>query len=79
MIHPLFSEILGVILLLTGLAIRYKIAQRKFYRRGPAGLEWFSSYRRAVLVRFAEGLAGIFAKIFILMGILLILAGTLNK
>jgi hypothetical protein len=44
----------GISLLLAGAAIRYKIGKRRFNRRNLAGLEWFSSYRRAVLTRLVE-------------------------
>lgn len=79
MANPFFLKIVGLALIITGWAIRYKINQRRFYRRGPAGLEWFSSYRRAVLTRFIEGLAGILGKLLIFFGILSLLAGFIRR
>jgi hypothetical protein len=56
----------GIFLLVAGAAVQYKIGKRRFSRRSLAGLEWFSSYRRAVLTRLVEGLFSLLAKLMIL-------------
>jgi hypothetical protein len=68
---------LGIFLIFAGLVIRYQIAKRKFSRRGPAGLEYFSSYKEGLITRFVEGIGRFFGFLFIMMGILLILAAIL--
>lgn len=42
------SLVIGIIFLVLGLALRYWINRRKFYRRGPMGAEGFSSYESSV-------------------------------
>jgi hypothetical protein len=68
-----FLRCLGVALLTLAWAIRYSIARRRFYRRTMGGLEWFPSFRQSVITRMFEGLAGFLAKIFIWIGILMLL------
>lgn len=58
----------GFLLAAAGLAIRLLVNRRKFGRRGPAGLQRFSSYGRALITLFAENMLN-------LAGLLLILAG----
>jgi hypothetical protein len=71
------AAVWGIFLLVAGAAVRYKIGKRRFNRRSLAGLEWFSSYRRAVLTRLVEGLFILLAKLMILAGLLLLLAASL--
>jgi hypothetical protein len=77
MISYHYSAAWGIFLLLAGASIRYKIGKRRFNRRNLAGLEWFPSYRRAVLTRLVEGLFSLFAKLMILAGLLLLLIASL--
>ena len=77
MIHAHFLTPLGVVLILAGAVIRYKIGKRKFNRRSITGLELFPSYGKGIATRFMESVATIIAKLMILTGILLILANTL--
>jgi hypothetical protein len=67
----------AVALILAGLFIRYKIAQRRFNRRSMTGLQWFPSYGNAVITRFLEGLATTIGKIMIFIGVLCLLSGFL--
>ncbi|MGK6342504.1 molybdenum ABC transporter permease [Chryseobacterium sp. DT-3] len=60
---------MGVTALILGLALRYWINRRKFYRRGPAGAEGFSSYERSVVTTFIERLGKWFAYALIILGI----------
>ena len=74
---PLNLIILGIVLISAGLAIRYKIRQRKFKRRSLAGLEWFPSYGKAVITRLWEGIAFFLAGLMIAAGLLSFLIGVL--
>jgi hypothetical protein len=73
-IAPIFS---GPALIALGLAIRYKIAKRKFLRRSMTGLEYFPSYGAAIVTRFVEGLARLVAFVMIVVGIVLLLSAAL--
>lgn len=61
--------VMGISALILGLALRYWINRRKFYRRGPAGAEGFSSYERSVVTTLAERLGKWFAYALIILGI----------
>ena len=61
--------VMGITALILGLALRYWINRRKFYRRGPAGAEGFSSYERAVTTRLLERLGKWLAYILIILGL----------
>jgi len=66
----------GLLLLTICLLIRYQIGKRRFNRRGIGGVEHFTSYSRAVMVRFLEGVLLLLANITGLTGLfLLFLAG----
>jgi len=62
--------IIGIIILVAGLLLRYWINRRKFYRRSITGSEGFSSYERSVAVRFAEWLGKLIAYVLIILGLL---------
>lgn len=59
--------------MLLGIYLRYWINKRKFYRRGPNGLEYFSNYEKSVATRSFEGLCKLLAYVFILIGLFLII------
>ncbi|WP_317041466.1 MULTISPECIES: molybdenum ABC transporter permease [Chryseobacterium] len=61
--------VMGIGFLILGLALRYWINRRKFYRRGPAGAEGFSSYERSVIVTLAERFGKWIAYALIILGI----------
>ncbi|WP_454045067.1 molybdenum ABC transporter permease [Chryseobacterium sp. Marseille-Q8038] len=61
--------VMGITALILGLALRYWINRRKFYRRGPAGAEGFSSYEKAVGITFLERMGKWFAYALIILGI----------
>ncbi len=73
----LLSIFTGPALMALGLAIRYRIAKRKFLRRSMTGLEYFPSYGAAIITRVVEGLARLVATLMIMAGIVLLLAGGL--
>ena len=61
--------VMGIGFLILGLALRYWINRRKFYRRGPAGAESFSSYERSVIITLAERFGKWVAYALIILGI----------
>lgn len=61
----------GIIILLVGIALRYWINRRRFYRRNVAGKETFSSYEKAVIVRILEKFGKLIAWVLILFGLLM--------
>jgi uncharacterized protein YneF (UPF0154 family) len=60
----------GWILLVTGIIVKYFIARRRFSRRGPGGLQHFSSFEKGLLITIIE-------YVFSLLSFLLILGGIL--
>lgn len=64
------SLVLGIIALVIGFGLLYWINRRKFYRRGVAGLEGFSSYEKSVFVRFLERIGKWIAYLMIIIGLL---------
>ena len=68
----------GVLMILVGLVVRYKIGRRRFNRRSITGLEMFSSYGRGVIVRLVEGIVGFLARVSIWVGLALVLAEAMH-
>ncbi|WP_433863855.1 molybdenum ABC transporter permease [Sphingobacterium thalpophilum] len=61
--------IIGIILLLGGIALNISINRRRFYRRGPGGLQHFESYGKAVGTTFLERIGKIIAFLLIVIGL----------
>lgn len=66
-----FMLVFGIITFILGIALRYWINRRRFYRRNVAGKETFSSYEKAVIVRILEKFGKLIAWVFILFGLLM--------
>lgn len=64
------SLVIGIIFLVAGLALRYWINRRRFYRRSPTGAEGFSSYEKSILIRFLERAGKWIAYALIIFGVL---------
>ncbi len=62
-------KVLGVVLIVIGVIIRYSVGKRRFNRRTITGLEVFRSYERAWLTRFGEGVLRLIALLLIVSGI----------
>ena len=71
--------VIGIIFLVSGLALRYWINRRKFYRRGPMGAEGFSSYEKSVAIKFLERIGKWAAYLMIIFGALAIWAYSRDK
>jgi len=76
MLHTAHPLLVGLFLLSAGAGTRYYLALRRFQRRTPTGLEWFSSYGKAVMIQFCEAIVRFAAAVCILAGALLILAAS---
>lgn len=59
----------AAVLFIIGFAINVSINRRRFYRRGPAGLQHFNSYGKAVLTTWGERLGKLLALALILLAI----------
>ncbi|HVU97765.1 MAG TPA: hypothetical protein VHE34_21220 [Puia sp.] len=76
MIHFHHMVLHGLLLILIGLFIRFKVGQRRFKRRTVTGMELYSSYAKGVITRCLEGVAAFSGRILILVGLVLVIAGT---
>lgn len=61
----------GMILITTGLLLRYRIAKRRFNRRALTGLQQYPNYHTALLTTFTERLVKAIGTILIIGGIIL--------
>ncbi|QKJ32941.1 hypothetical protein HQ865_25375 [Mucilaginibacter mali] len=68
----------GLLLLGICLFIRYRIGKRRFNRRGVAGLQQFSSYRRFILTTTIEQIFMIAANLCGLAGLVLLAVSGIN-
>jgi membrane-associated PAP2 superfamily phosphatase len=64
------SLVIGILFLVLGLALRYWINRRRFYRRSPMGGESFSSYEKSVATKFLERVGKWVAYALIIFGLL---------
>ena len=73
------SLVIGIIFLVLGLALRYWINRRKFYRRSPTGAEGFSSYEKSVAIKFIERVGKWLAYALIIFGLLSLCVYSIEK
>jgi hypothetical protein len=66
-------KILGIVLLIVGIVVRYWVGRRRFNRRNFAGVEIFDSYGKAVIARGFERFVSFLATICVLFGIIFLL------
>ncbi|MFB9843879.1 molybdenum ABC transporter permease [Mucilaginibacter ginsenosidivorans] len=69
--HP--AALNAIVLIGTGLLVRYLINRRRFNRRGIAGLQLFSSYEKWWLTTRIEALFNLLGLLAIIGGILLLI------
>lgn len=73
-IHSLLcSKTFIIILLTTGIAIRYIIGRRRFYRRGVGGLQHYPKYWIAIITTIIEWLFQWIANLLIIISVMLLL------
>ncbi len=68
-------KIIGILLLLFGLFLRYTIGRRRFNRRSIAGVQGFKSYSYAIITLSIEKLINAFAILCILLALILFIKG----
>jgi len=66
-------QILSIVLIIMGWAVKYWINRRKFYRRNAAGIEGFKSYEKMRLTVILENVGWLIGNILITIGILVII------
>lgn len=65
---------IGILLLISGLLIRYIVNKRRFNRRGEGGLQHFKSYERATVITFIEKIIMMLSMIMLLVGMVFLIA-----
>lgn len=68
----------GIILFLTGLALRYRVNRRRFNRRNVAGLQTFSSYGQSVAISLFERLVKFIGLVMLLFSLYLMAIEWMN-
>ncbi|WP_233753547.1 hypothetical protein [Algoriphagus sp. AGSA1] len=68
----LFIVSVGICLLGGGFALRVWVNRRRFYRRGPGGLQYYSRYSKAVLSSMVEGFMMFVSIPMMILGMLII-------
>ncbi|WPR77935.1 hypothetical protein [Algoriphagus sp. NG3] len=68
-----FIVAVGICLLGGGFALRVWVNRRRFYRRGPGGLQHFSRYRKAVIISTFEGFIMLLSIPIIILGMLILI------
>lgn len=71
-LEDLAVSILGIALVVFGFGIRYWVGRRRFYRRGLAGLQQYSSYSKSLIVSIFERFANFLSVPMILIGLLML-------
>lgn len=61
--------LIGVVFFIIGVILIYTVRRRRFYRRGPGGLQHFRTYRGAIFNRLWEGLAMIIGTILFVISL----------
>lgn len=64
-------QIIGIIILIIGLALHYFVNRRRFNRRGAGGLQHYSTYGKAVVTTAFEKVLKLIAWAVTLFGIFL--------
>lgn len=62
--------VISIVFLILGFALRYWINRRKFNPRGVGGIEEFSSYEKATILRYSERFVKWIAYILIAISLL---------
>ncbi|SKA41469.1 hypothetical protein SAMN04488128_105449 [Chitinophaga eiseniae] len=70
---------IAILLIIIGLSARWYVGRNRFNRRGPGGLQHYSSYNKALATSFFERIVKIIGTLLLLFGILLLLATWINN
>lgn len=71
--EDVFIVAVGISLLAGGLGLRVWVSRRRFYRRGPGGLQHYSRYRKAVLLSTFEGFIMLLSIPMMILGMLILI------
>lgn len=72
-------QIIGILMLVIGLVIRYFMKRRRFNRRNQYGTQGFKSYEHRNITVFGESLMRMVARLLILAGLVFILLVWINR
>jgi len=72
-------KITGIVLIVISLVLKYIINERRFKRRNFAGMQKFSSYDKAVVIRVVEKIIYIIAKLLLPIGLILEIVSFFNR
>ncbi|AOM80025.1 hypothetical protein BFS30_24405 [Pedobacter steynii] len=61
--------VIAAVLFIVGIVVNTSINRRRFYRRGPGGLQHYDSYGKAVATTWLERLGKLVAVVLILFAI----------
>ncbi|WP_439490123.1 hypothetical protein [Algoriphagus sp.] len=71
--EDVFIVAVGICLLGGGFVLRLWVKRRRFYRRGPGGLQHFSRYSKAVLISTFEGFLMLLSIPMMILGMLILI------
>ncbi|SFT96235.1 hypothetical protein SAMN04489724_2999 [Algoriphagus locisalis] len=71
--EDVFIVAVGICLLGGVFALRVWVKRRRFYRRGPGGLQHFSKYSKAVLISTFEGFLMLLSIPMMILGMLILI------
>lgn len=61
--------VIAAVVVIIGIVINTTINRRRFYRRGPGGMQHFNSYGKAVLTTWVERLGKLLVLVLVLIAI----------
>lgn len=61
--------IIGVLMIIIGIAFRVYVSRNRFYRRGEGGLQRFSSYSKSVTISAFETILKILGTLLVIGGL----------
>jgi hypothetical protein len=70
--EDVFIVAVGICLLAGGFALRVWVNRRRFYRRGPGGLQHYSRYSKAVFISTFEGFIMLLSIPMMILGMLVL-------
>ncbi|WP_142687527.1 hypothetical protein [Chitinophaga polysaccharea] len=61
--------VVGILMIVIGMAFRIYVSRNRFYRRGEGGLQRFSSYRKSVIIPAFETMLRIIGTLLVIGGL----------
>nr|WP_157536285.1 molybdenum ABC transporter permease [Mucilaginibacter sp. L294] len=79
-LHHLSSvQVTGIVILFIGIALRYWVNRRRFYRTNSTGVQLFGSYSKKVAFTIFEKLIKLLGLIMVIFGLLITLMEWSNQ